>query len=904
MDRASRFRRLFHLDRGAAGVQGAVDDELSFHLDMAVADLVAAGMSSDEARMEAERRFGDVQRTRRELTDIGRARVGRERRARWGSAIAHDIRYAVRGLRRKPGFTLGVVLTLGLGIGANATMFGVVDRLLFRAPTYLPEPDHVNRVYLLRTFDGTERAVSSTSYRRYQDILANTSSFAEVAAHFRTDLAIGTGEDAHETDVALVSSSFWRIFDAPPALGRYFSADEDQPPSGAQVAVLGYDYWKTRFGGSDVLGEQLSLGHRDYTIIGVAPRNFHGMWMTPTDAFIPLTAGAVELGGPEPPDLETEYGFNWMQVLVRRKPGVTAEAASVDLSRAFAASYAAHHSVVPQIESPELARPRALAASVLHERGPNRTTVARVATWLVGVSVAVLVIACANVGNLLLARALSRRREIAVRLALGVNRGRLLGQLLVESLLLAVLGGVTGLLLAQWGGQLIRVTLLPDVAWSDPILDRRVLLFTGGVALLTGLVAGLAPVFHARHSDVAAALKGGAREGTYQRSRIRTGLLVLQCALSVVLLVGAALFLRSFSNVSGLRLGFDADRLLYVSAQMRGVALAPEEMDRLKERLIETARTLPVVHGATRTLSVPFWQSVDDVIVVPGIDSVDRLGIFTQQAVSPGYFETMGTRLLGGRPITEEDRRGAPLVMVVSESMARVLWPGETAIGKCVKVGSDTVPCATVVGVAEDIKRESLTDDPGLLYYLAMAQYPPGAGGLFIRTRGPAEQQAKFVRTALQKAMPGSAYLNVIPMRNIVDPDLRSWRLGATMFTAFGALALVVAAVGLYSVIAYNVSQRMHELGVRVALGARTADVVRIVLSDALKLAAVAVGLGTLAVLYAGRWLEPLLFETSPRDPLIIAGIGAALLVIAAMASFVPALRAARVDPATALRAD
>jgi predicted permease len=381
-------------------------------------------------------------------------------------------------------------------------------------------------------------------------------------------------------------------------------------------------------------------------------------------------------------------------------------------------------------------------------------------------------------------------------------------------------------------------------------------------------------------------------------------LLVVQCALSVVLLVGAALFVRSFRNVHRLELGYEPERVLYVSLQSRGVELTDEQADQLRERLLEGASNLPIVERASRTLTVPFWQSVDMPIIVPGVDSVDKLGIFTQQAASPSYFATMGTRVLQGRGITDADRRGAPTVMVVSASMARMLWPGGDVLGRCVKVGADTMPCTEVVGIAEDIKRESFADDPGLLYYLSMAQYPPGAGGLFVRTRGVAAEQSEGVRRALQRLMPGASYVTVTPMEEIVEPNMRSWRLGATMFTAFGALALLVAAVGLYSVIAYTVTQRTHEMGVRVALGARTRDIVGLVLADGLRLAVVAVVLGAAVVLYAGRWVEPLLFDTSPRDPLVIIGIGVGLLLVAGAASLIPALRASRVDPAVALRAD
>jgi len=904
MERGTRFRRLFRLDRSVADVDSEVGAELDFHFAMAVDELTGRGMSPDAARQEAERRFGNVERFRHDLTALSRSRAGKERTARWGAAMAQDLRYALRALRRKPAFTLGVVLTLGLGIGANATMFGIVDRLLLRPPAFLPRPQEVHRVYFVRHIDGKDRPTSNTSFLRYQDFRKRLTSFAHVAGFYRASLAVGVGEAAREMDIATVSPEFWRIFDVEPFMGRFFRPDEDRPPSGTPVVVLGHEYWQSALGGREVLGSQLRIGERDYTVIGIAPKGFSALWMTPTAAFIPLTAGGAEIAGQGGPDFATEYGFSWMELLVRRKPGVSEAAASSELSRVYLQSYLAQRDVMPQLDPVEEVRPRALAASVLRERGPNQTTVAKVAMWLIGVSLIVLVIACANVGNLLLARALGRRREIAVRLALGVTRGRLLGQLFLESVLLAVLGGFAGLLIAQWGGSIIRATLLPQLTWTDSIFDARVLGFTLLAAAMAGVLAGIAPVLQARRADVATALKAGTREGTYQRSRIRRGLLVVQCALSVVLLVGAALFVRSFRNVHRLELGYEPERVLYVSLQSRGVELSDEQADQLRERLLASASALPNVERASRTVTVPFWQSVDMPIIVPGVDSVDKLGIFTQQAASPDYFATMGTRVLQGRGITNDDRRGAPTVMVVSASMARALWPDGGAIGKCVKVAADTMPCTEVVGIAEDIKRESFSGDAGLLYYLSMAQYPPGAGGLFVRTRGAAGEQLEAVRRALQRLMPGASYVTVTPMDEIVEPNMRSWRLGATMFTAFGALALIVAAVGLYSVIAYTVTQRTHEMGVRVALGARTLDIVRLVLTDGLRLAVVAVVLGAAAVLYAGRWVEPLLFDTSPRDPLIIGGIGVGLVLIAGVASLIPALRAARVDPAVALRAD
>src|SRR5258705_4891854 len=817
-----------------------------------------------------------------------------------------DLRYAIRTLARSPAFTLGVVLTLGLGIGANVAMFPIVDRMLFRPPPYLHDPATTHRVYLARFYRGDEFTSGGLQYARYVDLTNGTSSFSRTAIFTEQDLAIGRDADVREMRVGVVSASFFAFFDAPPTLGRYFTADEDRPPSGAAVAVLGYGFWQTRYGGRrDALGTTIQIGPTLYTIIGVAPRGFVGLWPDqPPAAFIPVAsyanAAGVDLRGDR---WWTTYHWSCASMLAQRKPGVTAAAATADLTAAYTRSFAAQAAERPKgMSAAAVARPRAIIASVLSERGPNESSFAKVATWISGVAVIVLLIAAANVANLLLARALKRRREIAVRLALGVSRARLLSQLVTESVLLAACGGVAALFVAEWGGTVLRAGFLPKSADLSVVADTRTLIFAGVAALLTGLLTGLAPGLQALRLNLVGDLKAGAREGSYRRSRLRVGLLIAQGALSVVLLVGAGLFVRSLQNVRVIPLGYDVDPVLLVDLNMRGVRLDSVQQVMLRRELLVTAQTIPEVTHASQQAAVPFWSSWSTNLIVAGIDSVSRLGEFDLNAVSPDYFAAMGTRILRGRGISAQDISAAPRAMVVSDAMAKALWPGQDAIGQCVKVEADTMPCSYVVGVAENIKSEQLGDDPTMFYYLSAAQFHPEKGGLFGRVGGDAQLTAEAIRRRLQQVMPGSSYVTVTPLSEILAGQTRSWELGATMFLAFGALALVLAAIGLYSVMAYNVAQRTQELGVRAALGAQQKDLVRLVLNEGLKMAALGIVLGVVIALAGGQGLGPPLFQETPHDPLVFGFVALLLLGVTVAASIIPSRRAARVDPIVALR--
>ena len=827
--------------------------------------------------------------------------------------LRQDLRYALRGLRRSPGFTATVILTLGLGIGANAAMFGVTDQLMFRPFPYLRDPARVHRVYLQQ--NGRARVVTKSvfPYTRYLDIKRESHSFSQSAGFAEWQLAVGSGDAARERKVAGVSASFFDFFDARPALGRFFGASEDSIPRGADVAVLGYGYWQTEFGGKDVIGQTLQVGPLTMTIIGVAPEGVVGVTSGDAQAvFIPITTFAYGVNQGDAQTFATRYNWDWMSMMVRRKPGVTEAMASADLSNGFTRSMIAMQAMNRSTGASwgltplEQVRPRAIAGALKTAAGPDAGLESRTLLWVSGVAAIVLLIACANVTNLMVARVLRRRREIAVRLALGVSRWRLVSQFLTESLLLAVLGCLAGVAIAQWGGAALRFLVLRGGAAIGVVTDWRTLAVAAGFALVSGVLIAVGPALLAIRGDLASTLRAGVREGTYQRSRTRSALLILQGALSVILLVGAGLFVRSLGNVRSMHMGWNAERVLVVTTNLRGLEMDSGTGVAFSRRLLEAAQAIPGVRSVARINASPFGTNTD-YLGVAGIDSVARLGRFNQQWATPDYFKVMDTRIVQGRTFTADDRAGGPLVAVVSESMGRALWPGRDAIGQCMRVGSDTMPCTTIIGIAEDAVQGSLTDEERLLYYLPYEQRAYfGARGRYLLLMSGANVSTLIegVRRELQKVMPGQSYVTVSSLEDQVDDQRRSWRLGATMFVAFGVLALLVAAVGLHGVITYNVAQRMHELGVRIALGAQSSDVVKLVVGQGIAFAIAGVAIGLALALLAARWIQPLLFRESARDPATYGIVGAMIILVALVASAVPAFRATRADPNTALRSD
>jgi putative ABC transport system permease protein len=873
-------------------------EELRFHRDRLEQDARVDGSNAREAEAAARRRLGNTIRAREDA---------RERWSLpWLDHLQQDVRYALRGLRRAPGFTASVVLTLGLGLGANAAMFSVIDTLMLRPHPYLRDPATAHRVYLRSLQRDRETISSGTEYTRFLDLRrwATTVSHSAGLAHF--NVAIGIGTAARERLVGAVSASYFDFFDARPVLGRFFVPAEDTTPVGARVVVLDYGFWKSELGGRNVIGETLQVGNYPCTIIGVAPEGFHGVAEgRPPSLYMPITTFAGNQPGADGREYFINYNWGWMEMIVRRKAGVTIEAVNADLTNAYIRSWNAERAITPRQTPVEIARPSAIASAIKTAAGPRPRLEAKTAVWVGGVAAMVLLIACANVANLFLARTLRRRREVALRVALGVSRGRLAAQSLTESIVLALFGGMAGVLIAQWGGILLRRAFIPNWSGLDPWVDPRTLGVAIAAALFAGVMTGMAPVLFAGRADLALTLKAGVREGTYTRSRLRSALLITQGALSMVLLVGAGLFVRSLDHARTMRLGYDLESVLMVERNLRGEELSDSARVALRRTLVETARNLQGVEVVTWVTSVPFRSTSSTNLFVSGIDSVARLGRFTYQTATPGYFETMRTRILRGRAFGEGDRRNAPRVAVVSESMARVLWPGVEAIGQCMRVGADTMPCTTVVGVAEDAVQNELSETRRFRYYMPIDQFrPAGGSALLIRMRSDPDLSVERVRQSLQAVMPGQSYVTVRPMREILVSQRRAWQVGATMFVGFGALALLVAAVGLYGVIAYNVAQRTHELGVRTALGAQGGDIVRLIVGQGFRFALAGVGVGSALALAAARWVQPLLFDQSARDATVFVPVAAVLIAVALIASSLPAYRATRVSPNTVLRTD
>ena len=821
--------------------------------------------------------------------------------------LLQDLRYTARSLRRSRAFTATVMITLGLGIGANTAMFDAIDRLMFRPFPYLRDADRVHRVYLQFTGGGDLITERQFQYTRFADLTRWTTSFDRAAAFVDWQLAVGPSENGRELAVEGVSASMFGFFDARPALGRFFDASEDVVPRGASVSVLGYGYWQSELGGRNVIGQMLQVGPLLTTIIGVAPKNFVGVAEGPAPAvFLPVTTMAYCLNQGNASQFATNYHWDWIGMFVRRKAGVAASVASADLTQAFVQSRNAQRVQDAWVAPDSVARPRAIAGSLRAAGGPAAGLESSTLLWVSGVAVIVLIIACANVTNLMVARVLRRRREIAVRLALGVSRRRLVRQFLVEHLLLAVLGCLAGIAVAQIVTYVLQSLVARADMSLDLVTDWHALALAAAFAFGAGLVTSVGPTLIALRGDLSASLRAGMREAAYRRSRTRSALLILQSALSVVLLAGAGLFVRSLSNVRAQHLGWDPAPVLIVTPNYRGLQLDTAASAALRNRLLDAAREIPGVEHAARINGLPFGTSTYP-LVVPGTDSAQRAARFNYQATSPDFFRTIDTRILRGRSYTAQDRGGASRVAVVSQSMARRLWPNKDPIGQCFHLMDETTPCMTVIGVAEDAVQRSISDDERLLYYMPDEQPSiilPGRRLLLRMSTDNPRSQIERVRRALQSVMPAPAYVTVSALQDLVDAQQRSWQLGATMFVAFGSLALIVAAIGLYGVITYDVAQRIHELAVRVALGARTSHIVRLVAAQAFSFAGAGVGIGIVTVLFVAHWVQPLLFGESARDPAVLLTVGATLGLVALVASAAPAARASRADPSTALRSD
>jgi putative ABC transport system permease protein len=875
-----------------------MEEEMRFHLELRAAAHEHDGLSEAEARDLARRRFGNTTA----LQEHRRMAVGLPSL----ETLGQDLRDVLRAIRHAPGFSVMVVATLGIAIGANAAMFGIIDRLMLRGPAYVVDADRVVRLYSTERFDRTQFTSSVVGFVTYDHLRRSARDFEDLAVYTQTDATAGAGQNASRISLGRASWNFFPLLGVRPVLGRFFTAEEDRPPRGENVIVLDEGYWRRAFGGDrKVIGRTMAIGGVTYTIVGVAPRGFTGAELERRDGWVPIS---LPYWGPGD-DWPTTWTSSWLQIVGRLKPGVSFAQAGIDATDAHRRAF----------DGPPDNTMRTATLSVAplrFTRVGKENVVTRVSRWLVAVATIVLLVACANVANLFLARATRRRREVAVRLALGISRGRLIRLLVGESVVLGLLGGIAGLAVAYVGGKFVRGVLLPNVAWTDAPIDVRVLAVTALMAFAVGLVVGLAPALQGTRLELTSALKSGVREGGAGRSRVRAMLTVTQAALSVVLLVGAGLFVMSLWKINALHLGIEPEKLMTVSFDWPSLAALPADVqhrERLRRNLfyqeaLRRVRALPGVAHAAVGVGTPFQSSASlDHLRVAGRDSIPRLGGEdpTIRAVSDDYFATAGTRVLRGRVFTAADVAGAERVVVVNETMARLVWPKGDAIGACLLM--DSLPCSRVIGVVEDTRKFALKEDPVMQYYIPLGEERElGFGGpqMFVRPAAAVAGLREQLRSELTRLDPTISFVTVGMLQDLLDPQIRPWRLGATMFGIFGALALLVAAIGLYSVISYLVAQRAHELGVRIALGAQVGNIVSLVMRHGVGMALVGVGIGTVLALNGARWIGPLLFDTSPRNPVIFGVVAVVLLLVALLASVVPAWRASRVDPIEALRAD
>lgn len=819
----------------------------------------------------------------------------------WWDATTQDARYALRALRASPVTTVSVVLTLALGIGALATMYGLMSLLLLQPPPHVAEPERVRRLFFHYEQPGAARVTTSTWISCVSDRLrAEAVTLQHVAAYSGFEVSVGAGGDAARARAAVVSAGFWPALGTRAAIGRLFVNEEAGPVAGPRVVILGHSFWKQRYGGvPDVLGRTLRIRGESFEIIGVTPRGFRGIEPYDVDLWLPLAAYTLS-------------GRSWetdtrLSHVVRLKPDVAAAQADADLSRALSDIVDEDAGCERRAAAP-VARLSVTAGPLAGGLGGDMrlTTEARVAVWLVGVAVALLGIACANVTSLLLLRALRRRREIAVRLALGMSLRRLATQLFIESAVLAVLGGLAAGVVVVWGGAWLNRILLPNLALEPPAtVDPSILALTAACVVGTAFLTGLAPILQAR-TDPLGALQDGASRATARRGRLHRTLLVAQTALSVVLLTGAGLFLRSLHNIRSLDLGLDPDNVLVATIDFAGTDRTGREVAAFYERALEHVQALPGVERASLAMFIPLRSArAGSIRPVGGAERLSAPGGDATYVnyVTPGFFATAGTRVVDGRDFLPHERDD-DRVVVVNEATARAGWPDRSPVGECVEVEGGGA-CATVVGVVENARKFFLREPVAQLFYRPLKRNADDrARALLIRVATGDRGTGVAAMRAIQALEPSLPFVRVQTLGDALDPQIRPWRLGASVFTAFGALAVLLAALGLYGALSYAVMQRTREIGVRVAVGARTSDVVQLVLRDGFGLALAGILVGTTVNVAAGPWIASLLFDVSPRDPAVFVAVSASLLTAALLAALVPSRRATRVDPVVALRAD
>jgi putative ABC transport system permease protein len=795
--------------------------------------------------------------------------------------IWQDLRYGARTLLKNPGFTLTAVITLALGIGATSVIFSFVNGILLRP---LPYRDSDRLVLLDETAPKRGVASMGVSYLNFLDWREQNRVFTGIAIYEGGwDYTLTGTDEPEELSCAWVSYNAFEILGVGPILGRTFIAEEERWKNGA-VVILSHDLWVRRFDAKpNVVGRTISLNARPHTVIGVMPSGFK--FPKVADLWVPMPP---VVGG------RAEHGWN---AIARLKPGMTMERAQSDMT-----------AVARHIEERYPATNEGLDVKLIPLREGLAGDYRKALLVLMGVVGLVLLIACVNVANLLLARASSRTKEVAIRTALGAGRWRVFRQLLTESLALGVMGGALGLLFAFWGLGLLPAALPTDLPfWMKFNLDGRVLGFTAGVTLLTALVFGAAPASQASNVSLNEALKEGGRSASgAARHRTLRSLVVAEVALSLVLLIGAGLMTRSFMRLQHTSSGFNPENLLTLRLNLPVAKYDFPQRRAFFQQLLERIRATPGVEAAAAAFNLPLREAANErSMTVEGYPALPQAQapIVNNNVITPGYFRTMGIPLLVGRDFNDADTADSTSVTIIDDRLAHEYWPNESPIGKRLTLGppEDKDPWYTVVGVVGAVKNESLNPTRRKTAYVPHTQYSADDMSLAIRARNP-ENLATAIQKHVKAMNPDLPIINLRTMTEVVSQSVWQPRLYAILFVVFAAVALALASVGLYGVMAYSVSERSREMGIRMALGAQRRDVLKLVVAEGMTLTLFGIGVGLAAALALTRLMRSLLFEVGVTDPLTFSVIAVLLTLVALLACYIPARRATKVDPMVALR--
>ena len=889
--------------------QASIVEELGQHLEDRYAELLSAGSSDEEARRTAIQELDDSELFAAALPPSMR-RTGQNTAppampsGGLFTDLVRDVRYGVRSMGKAPAFTFFAVLTLALGVGASTTVFTVVNTLLLHP---LPARDPSGLVCVYTTDVKANQQSGSllpisypnlTDYRNGNTVFSDLGGFSPAMVMTLTEKA-----GSERLFGQLVTNGYFNALGITPAIGRFFLPQEISAPGAAPVAVLSYNAWKIRFEGApDVIGKTLDINGTAFTVVGVAPRGFLGVSAVfGPDVWLPATMAPQVLPAPMQ-DVLSERAKPLFQAVARLKPGISrsqAEAGLQPLAAALRQQYpdanAGHTIAVQPITS-------ALYSTTGGERG-----LAFASTVLLVIVGLVLLIACSNVANLLMARAVGRRQEIAVRLAIGASRGRLLRQLLTESMLLGLFGGIIGIGVGYEGCRFLWSFRPPEVARNlvDPKLDGSVLLFALLLALATGLIFGVLPALRASKTGLVDSLKEETHVAglTGPSARFQKTLLTGQVALSLVSLIAASLFLRAVGRAYAIDPGFDSQHLALFMMNPEQVGYDAPRLKNFHRDVADRVARLPGVATVSWASNMPFWSTASRGIVIQGQAQERKSETLSTVAntVDVDYFATMRIPLVEGRTFTDTDREGSLPVVIVNEDLARRYWPNGNAVGQQLRLTGDTT-LRVIAGVVKTSNYTTLGEAAQPCLYLPMRQNPGSDAILYVRTVGDPSQVLEPVQREIRQIDPKIEVTDIRTGAKLMDQVLFSARMVLGMLGIFGLLALALASVGLYGILAYSVSGRQREIGVRMALGASRTAVLRLVLREGMMLVCIGAGIGLVLALLVGRAFSKMLFGLNPADPLSLAGAAAALILVALLACYVPALAASRMDPMRALR--